>query len=165
MMGVGNGDGQRVGRVGTGDLDAGKQPLDHRVDLDLLGIAVADHRFLDQPSGIFADVEPAARRAQQGDPAGLAELERRLRVLVDEHFLDRRRLRRAVGDQRVELAGEVRQALRQRVAAVGLELPVGDMAQPIALGADQAPAGGPKPRIEAEDQRQPSFSNSSSGTS
>ena len=166
MVGVGDGDGQRVGGVGAGDGGAGQQALDHRVDLRLFGIAVADHRFLDQPRGIFADLEPAARGAQQHDPARLAELEGRLRVLVDEHFLDRGGLGRAVGDQRVELAGEVRQALGQRLGAVGLELAVGDVAEAIALGADQAPAGGPEPRIEAEDRGvSPSFSSSSSGTS
>ena len=155
MVGVGDRNRERVGGVGAGDLDTGQQSADHRVDLGLFGIAVADHGFLDQPRGIFADFEPAARCAQQGDSARLAELEGRLRVLVDEDFLNRRGPGRAVGDERVELAGQVRQPLRQCFAAVGLELPVGDMAEPIALGTDQAPAGGSEPRVEAEDQSQP----------
>jgi hypothetical protein len=39
------------------------------------------------------------------------------------------------------------------------------VAQAVSLGADQAPAGGAEARIQAEDQRQPNFSSSSSGTS
>jgi hypothetical protein len=70
-----------------------------------------------------------------------------------------------VGDQGFEPAGEVRQARWQRFGASGLELAVGDMGEAVALGADQPPAGGPEPRIEAEDQGQPNFSSSSSGTS
>ena len=47
---------------------AREQPLDHRVDLRLFGIAVADHRFLDQPRGIFADLEAGARGDHQATP-------------------------------------------------------------------------------------------------
>ena len=60
-MGVGDRDRERIRRISPCDRYSGKQPRDHRVDLDLLGIAVADDRFLDQPSGIFADREPGAR--------------------------------------------------------------------------------------------------------
>ena len=116
VVGVGDRDGERVGGIGAGDRGAGQQPLDHRVDLRLFGIAVADHRLLDQPGGIFADLEPGAGGDHQHHPARLAELQGRLRVLVDEHLLDRGGVGRAIGDQCVELAGEVGQAGGQRFA-------------------------------------------------
>lgn len=165
MMSVGDGDGERVGGVWSHDRGAGQQALDHGVDLRLVGGSGAYHRLLDQRRRIFADLDPGAGREHQGNAAGLAELEGRLRVLVDEHFLDRGAIRRPVGEQRLDLRSEVGQAFRQRLLGVGPELAVGDMAEAVAVGADQAPAGGAEPRIEAEDQRQPNFSSSSSGTS
>ena len=63
MVGVGDRHSQRVGGVGAGNGDPRKQSLDHGMDLRLLGIAVADDRFLDQPRGILADFEARPRRA------------------------------------------------------------------------------------------------------
>ena len=105
-MRVGDRDGERVGGIGAGDLHAGKQARDHRMDLRFLGAAGADHGLLDQRAAIFADRDPGARRAHQHHPAGLAELERRLGVLVDEHLLDRGGVGAMLGDQRFELFGE-----------------------------------------------------------
>ena len=53
---------------------------------------------------------------------------------------------------------------RQGCAGVGLDLPVGDVAQAVALSFDQSPAGGAEARIEAEDPQESLYS-SSSGTS
>ena len=165
MMGVGDGDGEGVGGVGAGDLGAGEQAHHHGVDLRLFGRAGADHRFLDQPGGIFADTHAGAGGDHQHDAARLAELERRLRVLVDEHLLDRGGFRRMLGDQRLELAGEVGETIGQRLVRLRLELAIGQVGQAVAVGADQAPAGGAEPGIEAEDEAQASRSSSSSGTS
>ena len=120
--------------------------------------------FLTSARRIFADGDPGARGAHQRDAARLAELERRLRVLVDEHFLDRGGVGPVLGEQRFELVGEPRQALRQRRQRIGLDLAVGDVGEAVALGLDQAPAGRAEAGIEAEDL-QASFSSSSSGTS
>ena len=149
-------------------VDPGEQALDHRVDLRLFGIAGADDRFLDQPRGIFADLDPRARRDHQHHAARLAELERRLRVLVDEHFLGRGGVGLMLGEQRFELAGEVRRGARAAASfGVGLELAVGEVGQAIALGADQPPAGRAERRVEAEDDQtqSASFSITSSLTS
>jgi hypothetical protein len=67
-----------------------------------------------------------------------------------------------VGEDSFQLAGEASQPVGQRFGCVGLELPIGDMSQPIALGTDQPPPGRAEPWIKAEDERQPNFSNSSS---
>ena len=56
------------------------------------------------------------------------------------------------------------QALGERLLRVGPDLAVGDVAQPVTLGADHAPAGAAQARVEAN-QDQPSFSITSSGTS
>ena len=82
MVGVGDGDSERVGGVGAGDLHARQQPLDHGMDLRLLGAAGPDHRLLDQPGGIFADADPRLRGGEQDDAARLAELQRRAGIDV-----------------------------------------------------------------------------------
>ncbi len=122
------------------------------MDLDLVGIADSDDGFLDEPRGIFADLDPGAGGDHQAHAAGLGELERRLRVLVDENLLGRGAFGRVVGDQRLELRREVGQALGKQFPGVGLQLAVGEMRQAVAVGADQPPAGGAEPRIEPEDQ-------------
>ena len=87
MMGVGNCDRQRVGGVGADDLRAGEQPLDHGMDLRLSAPPLPTTAFTSR--GIFADVEAGAGGDHQDDAAGLAELQGRLGVLVDENLLDR----------------------------------------------------------------------------
>ena len=164
MVGMGDRHGERVRRVRTGDRDAGEQAGDHCVDLGFLGGAGSDHRFLDQTRGIFADGDSGAGSEHQGDAACLAELERRLRVLVEEDFLDCRSLGAMFGDQGFELVGECREAFGKGRLGVGLDVAIGDVAEAIALGADQAPAGRAQAGIETEDD-QPSFSSSSSAIS
>ena len=88
-MRVGDRHRQRVRRVRARQLHPRQQHPEHRLDLRLLRPAGADDRLLDQPRGIFGDRHAGARQGQQADPARLAELERRLRIGVDEHFLDR----------------------------------------------------------------------------
>jgi hypothetical protein len=162
-MGVGDGDGEGVGGVGAGDGSAGQKPLDHGVDLRLFGAAGANHRLLDQPGGVFADSQARPGGGGEDDAAGLAELQGRLRVLVDEHFLDRGGVRLMFRDQGFKLAGEVGEALGKRGGGAGPELAVGEVGKAVALGADQAPPGGAEAWVETEDD-QASRSSSSSGT-
>jgi hypothetical protein len=164
MMRVSDGDRERVRCIRAGDLHAGEQARDHGVDLRLFRAARADDGLLDQSRGIFADLDPRSRRAHQGDSSRLAELQRRLRVLVDEHLFDRGSIGAALADQRLKLVGKDRETLRQGQRRARLDLPVGDVRQAIALGLDQSPTGGAEPGIQAEDL-QASRSNSSSGTS
>ena len=164
MMRVGNGNGQRVGGIGTGYFGPWKQARDHRMDLRLLRSAGADNCFLDQGWGIFAYLDPRPCRAHQDDAASLAELQCRLGVLVDEDLLDRGGNRCALADQGFQLVGECRKPRWQGRFRVGLDLSVGNMRDAIALSLDQAPAGRTQPGVETEDF-QASFSSSSSGTS
>jgi hypothetical protein len=161
VVGVGDGDGEGVGGVGAGDGNARQKAGDHGVDLHFFGGAGADHRFLDEAGCILTDLHPGTRGAKQDDTSGLAELQGRLRILVDEHFFDRGPVRVAVGDQRLELGGEMREAGGQRFLAVSLELAVGDVAEAISVRFDQSPAGRAQSGIETEDD-QASLSSSSS---
>jgi hypothetical protein len=164
-MRVGDCDRKGIGGIGAGDVNPGKQPRDHRVDLRLFRAAGANHRFLYQPRRIFADCEALPRRAHQRDAACVAEFQSRLRVFVDEHFLDRRGLRAMLGKQGFQLVRKRREPLRQRGFGIGFDVTVTDVAEAVASGFDQAPSGGAKAWIEADDQRQASFSSSSSETS
>src|SRR5205085_4960529 len=110
-----------------------------------------DHRLLDQPRRIFADRDAAPGGGEQHHAARLAELEGRLRVVVDEHLLDRRRARPVLAEHGLKPVVELYQARGERHLGVGPDLAVGDMAQAIALRPDHAPACASKAGIEAED--------------
>jgi hypothetical protein len=69
-----------------------------------------------------------------------------------------------LGDERFELIGEIGEAAWKRRRRVGLQLAVGNMAEAVAIGFDQPPAGRAEAGVEAEDP-QASLSSSSSGTS
>ena len=163
-MRVGDRDRQRIRGVRPGDPGSRKQPRDHRVDLRFLGIAHADDRFLDQPRGIFADVDASSGRCHDNHAARLAELQARLRVLVDEDFLDGGAVGTVFGDERVELIGKSRQPLRQVGTRLPGDLTVRDVREAVAFSLDEPPAGGAEPGVETENL-QARRSSSSSGTS
>ena len=164
MMRVGDRDRQRVGGIRASDLHTGKQPRDHGVNLCFLGTAGADDRFLDKARGIFSNLDSCTCGAHQRHAAGLPEFERRLRVLINEDFLDCGGGRSVASKQLLEFTGKERKPQRQGGAAVRPDLSVGYVGETITLSLDQSPAGGAEAGIEPEDF-QASFSSSSSGTS
>ena len=164
MVRMGDRHRQRIGAVAAGKLHAGQQPADHRMNLGLVRAARADHRLFHQPRGIFIDGYAAASGRQQHDAAGLAELQCRLGIFVDEHLLDRGRRGMMLRQDLAQNIVQPDQALGKRVLRVGPDLAVGDMAQPVTFGGNDTPAGAGEPGIEA-DQDQASFSITSSGTS
>jgi hypothetical protein len=159
-----NGNGECVGGIGPGDFHSGEKARDHRVDLCLVGAPYADNRFLDQSRRIFADGETCPGRAHQDHAAGLPQLQGRLGILIDEHFLHGRLFRRMISNHGFELVCKCRKPARKRSGGISLDLPVRDMREPIALGFDQAPAGRSESGVEAE-YLQAILSSSSSGTS
>ena len=150
MMRVGDRYREGVGGIRAGDSGAGDESCDHRMDLRLFRPAGADHRLFDERGRIFADGDPAARRAEQDGAPRLAEFQRRLRVFVDEHLFDRRALGPVLPDDGGEPIVEVEQAHRKIGLGVGPDLTVGDVAQPVSLGGDDAPAGAGQPGIETD---------------
>jgi hypothetical protein len=155
---------ERVGGVWSGYLRPRKEPRDHRVDLRFFGAPGADNGFLYKARRVFADIDPGAGSNHDHDAARLAELQRGLRVLVDEHFLDCGRSRCMIIEQRFELVRESGKPARQGRVCVCFDLPVRNMREAITFSLDQSPAGRPESGVEAEDP-QASLSSSSSGTS
>lgn len=84
-----------------------------------------------------------------------------MRIGVDEYFLDRRTPGLMRKDHINQRAIKRHQTLRQRHFRISANLPIGDMAQPIALRRDYAPAGSAKAGIKTKDD-QPNFSMISS---
>ena len=71
--------------------------------------------FLTSRAAYSPTVDARAGGDHQHDAARLGELERRLRVLVDEDFLGRRAVRAVVDEHRLELRREVGEAAREAV--------------------------------------------------
>src|SRR3546814_1242523 len=65
--------------------------------------------------------QPGPRAGEEGDAAGVGKLQRRLRIVVDEDFLDRRAHGRMVGDHRGEHGVEMREPVGQGGLGVGLD--------------------------------------------
>ena len=95
----------------------------------------------------------------------LRQLERRLRVLVEEHFLHRRAIGSVRGDHREDGIVQMVQPFGHRRLRIGRHLPMRDMAQPRALTSHDPPAGARERGIETEDEGQASFSIAASETS
>ena len=143
-------DGERVGGVIGGRIGLGQQHADHHPDLRLVAVADADDALLHQVRRIFGDRHAGHCRHHHGDAARLAELERRVGVLVDEGGLDRR----LVGAELVEDAHQAvvngKKPYRQCVPVVGGHRAAGEKDEPVAGNLDHAPAGAAEPRIDAE---------------
>jgi hypothetical protein len=71
--------------------------------------------------GVFGNREPRLRRGQQGDPAGLTELEGGGRILVDEGRLGGRFLRQELRDDPSKPRMDRRQPRRQSLFVVGFD--------------------------------------------
>ena len=152
-MRVTDGNREGIGGITARNFHARKQVRDHGVNLCFLRIANADNRLLNEPSGIFADDQARFRRAEQNHPARLAKLKRRLRIGVDEHFLNRGGLWLMFKHHISQRPVKRDQPFSQWHFRISADLAIGDVAEPIANRCDDAPAGRAKPRIEAEDDQ------------
>ena len=122
---------------------------------DLLGVARADNRLLHEIGRVFGDRQAGARRDQHRDAARLTELERRIRIFVDEGRFDRGLVRRMLLDDAHEPVMDADEARRHVLVALRIDRTAGDENQPVALAFDQAPAGAAKARIDAENANHP----------
>jgi hypothetical protein len=128
----------------------GQQPANHFRNLLLRRTAGAHHRLLDRHGAIFGHGNAGQGRRQQRHPARVAELERRGAIAVHIGFLDRGFVRAQLSDQGRERVVQGAQAFGDARPAVGRDHAVGDMAQSVALGRHQAPAGEAQARVDAQ---------------
>src|SRR5688572_5579165 len=141
---------KRVRRVGAwipGELE---QAPHHVLDLALRRMAVADDRLLHLERGVFGYRKRVHdRRADRGATC-LPEQQRRLRILVDEDFLERDLVGPGAGN---DLAQSVEYGLQpQRQVAGGRpDAAAGDVSQRVARPVEHAEAGDTQARIDAED--------------
>src|SRR3546814_9793173 len=87
------------------------------------------------------------------DTTRLSQHQRRLHVAIDEYFLDRGLGRPVFGQQNAQFLLNLQQALRHR-AAGGTDAAGGDHACAPAFRFDDAVAGVPRSRIDADDADQ-----------
>jgi len=150
VMGVANSDGERVRGVRFLRARGRDQDPHHRLHLGFVSVAAADHRFLDRVGGVFGDLEPRHRRRQQRHAARLAEHQRIAGRSVDEGFLNRRFVRRVIGDDCLETFENRRQSL----GAIGRPLwpddARGDKTQARTGAIDDPPSGYGRARVNAE---------------
>ena len=120
VLRVADGDRERVGGVRSRCGRRGQQHPHHHRHLLLFRVADADDGLLDEVGGVFGDRQPAQRQRGQRNAARLPELQRRLRIAIEECLLDRRLVRAFALDKRGERPMDRRQALRERSRGVGL---------------------------------------------
>ena len=149
-MGVADRDGQRIGAVGGFKVRSGQQRADHHLHLFLGRVAGADNGLLHQVGRVFEDGNPRQGRNQHRDAAGLAELQGRRRVGVDEGFLDRRLGGRHVADDLDQTVVKLHQPGRQIGLGIGRNDAVRDIAKPGAGVFDDAPTGVLQPGIKPD---------------
>ena len=129
----------------------GQQHPDHHRHLGLLGVADADDCLLDEIGRVFGDRQALEGERRERDAARLAELQRRLRIAVDESLLDRRLGRPLAFDEARERAMDRREPLGERGRRVGVDRAAGDIAEARSHDLDHAPAGVAQAGVDAED--------------
>jgi hypothetical protein len=114
-------------------------------------MAGARHGLLDQVGGVLEHRQPGERRHHQRHGPGMAQLEGRLRVLVDEGLLHGDLVGLHAVDDAPDPLEQLAQAQGQRQVAVrghDAAIAVGELG---ALRGDEAPAGAAEPGIDPED--------------
>ena len=148
---MGEGDGERVRRVGRGDLPQPEKNADHGRHLRLLGPPTPCHGPLHPRRGVLRDREERARTHQERYAARVPQLRSCLRVLREEDRLDGR----CVGSVRPHHLDERRldldEPLRDHRRRVRIDDPVGHVRQTCPDLCHEAPAEVACSRIETED--------------
>ncbi len=130
-MRIGDRHRERIGRIGSGDVDPGSSTLSIAWTWTFSAPPVPVTAFLTSRAACSATGSPARPHAAEHRAARLGELEGRLRVVVDEHLLDRRAIRSACAPITATMAS-CRGASRSASGALGsvADLAVGDMGEP-----------------------------------
>ncbi len=131
---------QRVSGVCAFGFGLGQQDPDHHGDLLFLGMTGAYDCFLDQIGGVFGDRQSGESRHNECYSPGLAEFQGRLRIPIDEGFLDRRFDWHVFVDHRRKTIVELTQAIGKRKLGVRMHDAARDIGQAGAILLDDAPA-------------------------
>ncbi len=150
VTGMGDRDGQRVGGVRDAELRLRQKEADHRLDLHLLGVAGARHGLLDQVGGVLEHRQAGEGRHEQRHRPRVAQLERRLGVLVDEGLLHGDLVGPHGLDDAADPLEQLPQAQGQRKLPVRGHDPAIAVGELRTLRGDQAPAGAAESGIDAE---------------
>ena len=156
-MGVTNGAGQRIGGIGSRCAWQAQKLHHHVLHLFLGRLAVADHRLLDLQRRVFGNRQPGMDQRAERRTARLAKEQRRLRVDVDEHLFDRRLIGCVGRDDLADAGEKCLDSLRQRLPVVRLDAAARHIDQLVAVFLDDAKAGHPQTRVDAEDARRAHF--------
>src|SRR5690606_8471815 len=153
-VGMADGAGQRVGRVGRRGAIQRQQALYHHLHL-LLGRAAGAHDgFLDLQRGVFMHGQLAVGQRAQGGAARLPEQQGGGGVGVEEDDLQRGHIGAGIARDLAEIVQDDLQALRQRQRRRHHDGAAGDVAQAHAFGIDHTEAGAAQAGIDAEDAHQ-----------
>ena len=105
-----------VGRIGRLRQRGQTEPhLHHLLHLLLVGPAPAGDGIFHLVRRVLHHLASGDRRLGERQPARLADAHRRAHVDLEEHLLDRHRVGRELGDQRLELEPQRGEPLRQRI--------------------------------------------------
>src|SRR5665648_201615 len=152
VVGVGDGDGQRVGGVvGLRDARQAEDHLGHLLHLDLARASVPGNRLLDLQRRVLAGCGLELRGGQVEDALGLADRQRGLDVDVHEEILEHDDVGREALDEPQRLIVDLPQADVGVVFRGGDDAAVAERREAVALLLDNAPAGARRARIEADD--------------
>ena len=144
---------ERVGGVGAGHAGEVEQPHHHLLHLFLGRAAVTDHGLLQLQRRIFGDRHATRHQSTDRRAARLAEQQSGLRIDVDEHFFDRRLIRRVLADQRRN-AFEDGAETRRQIGVGGLDDAARDVAERVAVLIDHAEAGHAQAGVDAENSHE-----------
>lgn len=115
MVGMTNGDGQGIRRIGAFDQRAGQQSGDHRLNLNLIRVAGSHDSLLDRGRCVLRYGQPGLRRRQQNNTARLAKFQRAAGIAVKKSLFHSRFIK-FVGIDNRQLPGvDRRQPCRQGV--------------------------------------------------
>ncbi len=143
MVGVANGDRERIRLVSASEPRLREQEPDHRLDPLLLRVPRAHDRLLDQVRRVLGNPKPPHGGRQQSDAARLPKLEGRPRVLVHKSLFHGRLARLGCGNHGHKPFEQLTQAVGKILVRRRGNNARRDIAQPHAIGLDDAPSGAP----------------------
>jgi hypothetical protein len=118
-MRMGDGNCQRIGRIGRFNTCGRQEPPDHGLHLFLAGVTDTDDAFLHLIRRVFSDMQSCARAREHGNGARLTELHGGRRILVYERLFDSERLRFDARKHIEQCLVKRKQSRRERIIVMG----------------------------------------------